>query len=110
MKLIIISGLILLSILSVKATETQVSQSLNLYNTYKLFLINFNIFSATLNAHGNVTTPTVPQYAIQYASPQNATLPALNPEMLFATSNARSQNARSNALIRDVKCLTAQNA
>ena len=52
---------------------------------------------------------TVPLFATQFANPQNATLPALNPKMPFATSNVKNPNVKLNAPIKDVKCSTVPN-
>merc|ERR1711957_1053679 len=61
------------------------------------------------NAHGNVTIPIVPLFATQFANPLSVTLHVLNPKTPFVTSNAKNPNVKLNALIRDVKCLTALN-
>merc|ERR1712166_416640 len=62
------------------------------------------------NAHGNVTTHIAPPFATQFANPLSAILHALNPKTPFVTSNAKNPNVKLNALIRDVKCLTAPSA
>merc|ERR1711934_827602 len=45
----------------------------------------------------------------QSANPQNVILHVLNPKTLFATSNVKNPNAKLNAPIKDVKCLTVLN-
>jgi hypothetical protein len=54
-------------------------------------------------------TLIVLQFAIQYASLLNAILHVLNPRMLYVMLNVKNQNVKLNALIKDVKCLTAPN-
>ena len=75
--------------------------------TYKFYINNLN--SVILNAHGNVTTLTAQQFVILYANPLNVIPAALNLKTLSAMLNAKNQNAKSNALIKDVKCLIALN-
>ena len=53
---------------------------------------------------------TAPLFAIQFANPQNAIPHVLSQKTLFAMLNVKNQNAKLNALIKDAKCLTAQNA
>merc|ERR1712032_852078 len=63
-----------------------------------------------LNVLGNVMILIALQFAIQFANLQNVILLAPNPKMQFVMSNAKNQNARLNAQIRDVKCSTAPSA
>ena len=48
-------------------------------------------------------------FATQFANPLNATLHALNPKTLSAMLNAKNQNVKLNAQIKDAKCSIAQN-
>jgi hypothetical protein len=53
--------------------------------------------------------PTAQQFAIQFANHQNVILAVPNQKMQFVMLNAKNQNVKLNALIKDVKCLTALN-
>jgi hypothetical protein len=88
MKIVLITGILLLSAISCTFMETKV----NLY---------FNI-SAILNVHGNVTTHIVLPSVTQYVNLPDAILHVLNLKMLFAMLNVRNQNAKLNALIKVV--------
>jgi hypothetical protein len=50
-----------------------------------------------------------PLFAIPSVNPQNVTHHAPNPKMQFAMLNVKNPFAKLNALIKDVKCLIAQN-
>jgi hypothetical protein len=52
---------------------------------------------------------TAQPFAIPFVNLPNATLHALNLKTLFAMLSVKNLNAKSNALIKDVKCLTALN-
>ena len=55
-----------------------------------------------------MTTHIAQQSVTQFANPQDAIHHVLNQETQSATLNVKSQNVKLNALIRDVKCMTAQ--
>ena len=74
-----------------------------------IIFIHLRFYSVILNARGNAMIHIAQQFVIPYANLPNVIRHVLNPKMQFAMLNAKNQNAKSNALIKDAKLLIVRN-
>ena len=99
MKFVVVIGMCCIMFISCTMLKAKTQVNIN----------HLRFYSVIRNAHGNAMIHIAQLFVIPCANRPSVIRHVLNPKTQFAMWNVRNQNARSNALIKDVKQLIARN-